>query len=329
MTLCIFRGTAAHWDDLVFSTESSSPYHLSMWSNIRESSDWIPLRLWDYDNQTGIQCLIKRLFGGITVVWAPLITVSERLNLDELFNLVASDVTQPMYFRVGIRGISKHSYLQTSSLSGWRATGGHLGAPETIDLTILNEESDQLNRCSKNWKRNLSRGYNRKLFTELSTLPDVKEIAHAVEEMYELKSIRSFDWRTRASHLQDYFGCTRGNLSTVVTRSEKGELLAVRSALIIANRAYDMIAVTTPLGRKCYASHVTMWELINDLRRRRVTSYDLGGVDSTTNPGVANFKSGLGGNLVPNDEDLHRSKPMWLLKPLDLFIRVHSKRAHS
>jgi hypothetical protein len=72
-----------------------------------------------------------------------------------------------------------------------------------------------------------------------------------------------------------------------------------------------------------------MWELINDLRRRRVTSYDLGGVDSTTNPGVANFKSGLGGNLVPNDEDLHRSKPMWLLKPLDLFIRVHSKRAHS
>ena len=86
----------------------------------------------------------------------------------------------------------------------------------------------------------------------------------------------------------------KNDILMVKCTKSNGELLALRGAVKLGHKAYDMFAAASPAGRKEYASNLCFWKLIELCGRDGVTQYDLSGVDPLRNPGVYNFKKGIG-----------------------------------
>ena len=53
-------------------------------------------------------------------------------------------------------------------------------------------------------------------------------------------------------------------------------------------------------ARKLYATHATLWALLDHCQRDGMVNYDLSGVDPVQNKGVYDFKHGTGARLVEN-----------------------------
>ena len=51
-------------------------------------------------------------------------------------------------------------------------------------------------------------------------------------------------------------------------------------------------------ARKVYASHATLWAMLDHCSRLGLCDYDLSGVDPVGNKGVFDFKHGTGARLV-------------------------------
>ena len=68
--------------------------------------------------------------------------------------------------------------------------------------------------------------------------------------------------------------------------------------VIVGSTAMDLLAVAGGEARKVYASHATLWALLDHCSRLGLRDYDLSGVDPVGNKGVFDFKHGTGASLV-------------------------------
>jgi hypothetical protein len=59
-----------------------------------------------------------------------------------------------------------------------------------------------------------------------------------------------------------------------------------------------LFGATTDQGMKTQGAYLLQWHMIQWLKRRGATRYDLGGINPETNPGVYHFKAGLSGRDV-------------------------------
>ena len=81
--------------------------------------------------------------------------------------------------------------------------------------------------------------------------------------------------QTMESLLQHF----RKDILLVKCTNKHGDSLAIRGAIKLGHKAFDMFAAATPVGRKEYASNLCFWKLIELCERDRVIHYDLSGVD--------------------------------------------------
>jgi hypothetical protein len=77
----------------------------------------------------------------------------------------------------------------------------------------------------------------------------------------------------------------------------KREGIALNSLVVshIGDTAIYLLAATTDEGLKGRGAHLLQWHAMNRLKEAGCRWYDLGGIDPEGNPGVYQFKSGLGG----------------------------------
>jgi lipid II:glycine glycyltransferase (peptidoglycan interpeptide bridge formation enzyme) len=90
---------------------------------------------------------------------------------------------------------------------------------------------------------------------------------------------------------------------------ENGQALSIRAACYSQEFAWDMVAVTTPAGRKEYSSYEVFWKLCQELHNRGVARLDLSGIDPVNNVGVYNFKKGTGATAVTYLGEWECSRP--------------------
>jgi len=182
------------------------------------------------------------------------------------------------------------SSLQTH---GWRKPRGMLNSDKTLIYDIEPNIAQRRDKLSKNWSRNLSRGEQRKLVVSEWTNPTASQIASLTDEMSQYKNLgnkRQRLERTTQSLLTN-FG---SDILMVKCVNTDGDILALRGAVKLGHKAFDMFAAASPAGRKEYASNLCFWKLIELCQRDGITQYDLSGVDPERNLGVYNFKKGIG-----------------------------------
>jgi lipid II:glycine glycyltransferase (peptidoglycan interpeptide bridge formation enzyme) len=290
-----------NWDKHLQSFEEYNYCQTITWGNYRSFFGWKPYRwaiITDQGEVKGLmQGLVRGYPGGFGVIWVPGGPIGEIAAWNqEMMNIVLQSTDlKKLYCRLSPYRSFRTTDTDILKRQGWRRTSTPLLRGLSLLYDTDRDEESRLQACSKNWRHNLRRSRNYKLFFNHWNSPDVDQLLAVYREMEAYKEIRQQHSREELEKMLELFG-----KEIVVYRclDERGDLVAFRGCLIIGNKAWDLLAATTIKGRSFYASYQLFWQLIDHCQREGVISYDMGGIDPENNKGVYHFKKGTGAKEI-------------------------------
>lgn len=297
------------WTGADHSVGVWGPYNYSGWARMKELDGWSFLRVTDDSGVPVAQVLVKRK-GPVVIAYAPGGFVCARpVGAREYVAFLRREtgasfvyarthmITPTKFYNPDLRG------------NGWIPVSKRLSASATLKLRLDHPEEERRAGLSFNWRRNLKRSEQHENIVTIETSPSIDDVLRLHVELESLKGEHVNSWessRTHVERLVEHFG---SRLVVAKCVSEQGLLRAVRGAVITGGCAFDFLAATSLEGRKHYASHGTLWALANELARRGVVRYDLGGIDPVNNRGVYDFKHGTGAMEVTYGEEYDVTSP--------------------
>ena len=304
------------WDLIVSQFSDGSIYQSSKWAKHKESSGWQAIRLIKfYQNHhvAAAQCLFRRGPLGSVVVWVAGGPIGDIESVSSDFVNIVKQQTSARFLYVRIAVMRKTDVASSNALTGqgWRQSSAIIGTKSSLVHSLDAEESIRRSRCSTNWKRNLKRSAQNDKSTYIWKSPDAKSISDAYAQMDEFKNIKGVSLSRSIDDLQSVINTFGESLILVRSDDQDGAPLAVRGALLFNETAWDFIAVTTPTGRKKYASHAVFWALAEQCFQLGIKQFDLGGIDPVNNRGVYDFKKGTGTAQVDYLGEWETSSPPW------------------
>ena len=304
------------WDLIVSQFSDGSIYQSSKWAKHKESSGWQAIRLIKfYQNHhvAAAQCLFRRGPLGSVVVWVAGGPIGDIESVSSDFVNIVKQQTSARFLYVRIAVMRKTDVASSNALTGqgWRQSSAIIGTKSSLVHSLDAEESIRRSRCSTNWKRNLKRSAQNDKSTYIWKSPDAKSISDAYAQMDEFKNIKGVSLSRSIDDLQSVINTFGESLILVRSDDQDGAPLAVRGALLFNETAWDFIAVTTPTGRKKYASHAVCWALAEQCFQLGIKQFDLGGIDPVNNRGVYDFKKGTGTTQVDYLGEWETSSPPW------------------
>jgi lipid II:glycine glycyltransferase (peptidoglycan interpeptide bridge formation enzyme) len=289
--------THEEWDHQLDRVAAWAPHNYSGWAKMKSLDGWSALRIVDPDDLPIAQVLIKKVQPWATVAYCPggFTTQSPIDAKDFTHHIARWTKSRLMYVR-------PHMITPTSILNlrlseyGWVRVYQTMSSGQSLELRLDTPEAERLESLSTNWKRNLHRSSKHENFVAIEQAPNAELISRTHRALVDLKGEHLQSWESNSSHVTALIHGFGSRLVIAKCTNRVGDLLAVRGAVLTANGkvAFDIIASTTADGRKHYSSHACFWALANELSRRGVVRYDLGGVDEANNKGVFDFKNGTG-----------------------------------
>ncbi|MFA5775173.1 MAG: peptidoglycan bridge formation glycyltransferase FemA/FemB family protein [Ilumatobacteraceae bacterium] len=290
--------TEDEWDATLQSFDDANIYQSWRWGLHRSNFGWSATHF-AYSSNRSVSAIAQVLHRKVTplatVCWIPGGPIGDQNTWGpDFISCIRKQFPTPMiYIHISpMTPCSDEGSTRLQSL-GWRKPTSMLNSDKTLVYEIDPDSSKRREKLSGNWSRNLSRGEQRELTVSEWTQPTSSEIAELTNEMSEFKHLsneRHQLERTTESLLNNFESDV---LMTKCVNSD-GEILALRGAIKLGHKAFDMFAAATPAGRKEYASNLCFWKLIELCQRDGITFYDLSGVDPQNNAGVYNFKKGIG-----------------------------------
>ena len=107
--------------------------------------------------------------------------------------------------------------------------------------------------------------------------------------------------------------------------NSNGDLLGLRGALLLGNKAVDIMAATSVAGRNTYSSYILFWELTKKCKALGVKNYDMGGINKINNKGVYNFKKGTGAKEIKYLGEYEMATSNLLRTMTNLIILIRDK----
>jgi len=316
MTWVPFNETDSAWDELVTGLGVVSPYQLSSWSRFRETYGWRPMRFIATSRVAAVQFLTKRPMRALRIAWSPggpAGLTDSAASLLELSTAIREYMGDwPQYIRLSDSRLESDAHASDYHKSGWRTCSTRLSAIQTLLLVIPSDAHELVNGYSSNWSRNLRRGEQRGIVSEVWEDPNPKELADLYRDVVNLKVGVQTDWRTRANDVARFLLCCGSQLLVTRARDQRGNTLAYRGAVRVGERAFDVLAASSVAGRKTYASHVATHRLLTELSATGCKQLDFGGIDPSSNKGVFDFKHGTGSVKHSYVGEFHIGKPKLL-----------------
>jgi lipid II:glycine glycyltransferase (peptidoglycan interpeptide bridge formation enzyme) len=291
-----WSGTSEAWDQAIQKFNDYTIYQSYAWGMHKSNFGWMPIRVVCYSAsqiRAMAQIFVKKYPISMAVVWIPGGPVGDLSlcgdSLQEFINLKLKVVF--VYCRLNSTIQYSPSVHKKLVNFGWKKCRSAMLSGQSLVYRPSENEDFRKKECSRNWRHNLLRSSNRGLNTYLWQDPDPQEIMLVYDEMQKYKQLIPQTNLLEIESLINEFG---RRLILVRCDNESGELLAFRGSLILGEKAWDIFAATTPDGRKVYASYAAFWELMKQCAKHGVQWYDLGGADPINNPGVYDFKKGVG-----------------------------------
>lgn len=292
----LWQGAPDVWDGLLQQFPDHTVFQSHAWGEHKRSFGWQPVRLLAGDTDhpvTMAQVLVKRFPFGIGMAWMPGGPVGEISMWDERLRQAIRSAAGVHFLYCRISPMQVHVDDSASRLvdQDWQRCVSPLTSGLSLAYPIALAEDERLQQCSGNWRHNLRRSAKQGTHTYLWNKPDPDEIMNAYAAMQAHKQLSAQTSREEIASMLNHFS---DRCLVVRCDDAKGNLLALRGALVSGEKAWDTLAAATPAGRKVYASHAAFWELMKQCAGRGVRWYDMGGVDPEKNRGVYDFKKGSG-----------------------------------
>lgn len=293
-----YVGRSKEWDGHVAAL-SGGFYQTYGWAEVRRVAGWQPLRLLarrDGQVIAAASVLVKSKFG-LAVCWVPGGPVGVNEVLDSEFRIALRNTLNAkfLYCRISMLRADRENEAAFLVGSGWKRPSAAMSSGLTMSYSLAGDEAERMKRASGNWRHNLKRSRRYDLQIEHWKDPDLEAISSLYREMEALKSLPV---QHSAAELSAIFMHCREQVVMYRCLASDGRLLAIRAAGLSGLTAMDLLAVASGEARKVYASHATLWALLEHCNRLGLHEYDLSGVDPVGNKGVYNFKRGTGANMV-------------------------------
>ena len=291
-----WQGEAAQWDAIVLQLQDFTVFQSYAWGEHRARFGWSPLRLLAHEDGQVVavaQVLVRKYRFGIGAVWIPGGPLGRTSAWNSGLRQAIRKEAELRFFYCRLNAMSNRTSESVDTLltNGWLSSCRHLSSGLSLEYVPSLPDEQRMLLCSVNWRHNLRRSFKRSLCTSVWDSPDTKEMMHAYSIMQELKNLAA---QTSHEDIESILSSFGQRCVIVRCDDERGEFLALRGALIMGPKAWDIFAVASPAGRKVYASHAAFWELMAQCSQRGVVWYDMGGADPINNRGVYDFKKGTG-----------------------------------
>lgn len=179
-----------------------------------------------------------------------------------------------------------------------------VGADKTIILKV--EDFKNGSSMSKNWRKNQRRSYQAGTIVRSASISDVSEIFCQIKKLEKFKEIKlGID----VEFIEFVLRCP--DCVCLIAEDKDKLFLGFRAAYFSESKTFDLIAVNSFEGKRCYASYLLVTEIINEACRRGIQYFDFGGMDKENNLPVYNFKKGIGG-----EEVFYKSELLYNLHPV-------------
>lgn len=293
-----YTHSALEWDEYVESL-SGSFYQTYGWGEVRKVSGWEPLRLiGKSDGQVvaGASVLVTRRYG-IAVCWIPGGPMGQIQEISRDFTTALRSELKTKFFYCRISLLRSDLGEERAYLAdqGWKRPSVALNSGWSMSYALDADAEMRKTRASGNWRHNLKRSERYGLNIEHWTRPDAQEISKVYREMETLKNLTI---QNSESELIAIMNHCADRLIVYQCRNSEGKLLAIRAAGLCGTTAMDLLAAAGGEARKVYATHATLWALLEHCYQLGFKEYDLSGVDFEANKGVFDFKKGTGASVV-------------------------------
>ena len=313
----VWDGTTSEWNNAISHFDDVNVYQTSEWADHKSTSGWSVVRLVCLADGARVvsaaQCLYRSGPLSTVVVWVPGGPIGDLNKVTPKFvNLLKSHLdTKLIYVRIAVMRPFDDVTSRHLASYKWNKSATTIGTKSSLVHLLDAEASIRLTRCSSNWKRNLKRSNKIQSPPYIWHKPDSTSLSSAYQEMNDYKQIEGVSLNRSVQDLQSAIDVFGHKLILVRSDDVYGNVLAIRGALCFGDTAWDYIAITTPAGRKTYASHAVFWALAESCFQLGMQRYDLGGIDPISNRGVYDFKKGTGSFQVDYEGEWDSASPRW------------------
>jgi len=290
----------ATWDAQLLRFAGHSLYQSFPWGQYKRARGWNPHYFQAIANGTVagmLQALVRAYPLGAAVVWCPggpvgALELCSRQSMRQLTSLLRARAVycRSSFFRA--KTAEEGRYLESN---GWSRPVRTLGANVTAVWNLNQSEDQLLAGLNRNWRYSLRQAQKSDLRVEQLVDPPIDELAALCRAMNASKGVPA---PVRNSEIAALFEALEHRIFVYGCRNPRGELVAFHSCGIHGQRAWELLAATSPEGRRTGASFAALWTLVQHCRRLNVTHYDLAGIDPANAPGVADFKRWTGAEEV-------------------------------
>jgi lipid II:glycine glycyltransferase (peptidoglycan interpeptide bridge formation enzyme) len=291
-------GTVA-WDRDLFTLDDWTVDQSHAWGEHRGRLGWEVRRFAARDGgrvRAMAQVLVRSPAPGIRMLWTPGGPVGDLAECGRGLRRAVCRAVPGVghYWRCFSHRPVRDEDAATLTRLGWRRVRTRLRSGLSMRLGFAGADALAAG-LSSNWRHNLKRAAKRGLTVRRWERPALEQIREVYRSMEAHKDLRE---QFSAHQLASLFEAFGDRLWTWRCDDGEGRLLALRACVVLADRAWDMLAAATVEARKVYASYLTFWELLQACERHGVRTYDLRGIEPEKNPGVYDFKKGTGAAYV-------------------------------
>jgi hypothetical protein len=321
---------AQNWDRDLGRLPGQSMAQSFGWGCYKASQGWRPLR-WVARDANGVlvamaQVLVRVYAWRTVLAWCPggLAGPITHWNPDLFGQIARATRARRLYCRAAFTRSRSDADVTCLRSHGWTRPRRIVGAPHTMVWDMPDTDDALLAGLGRSWRHNLRRAWKRNLRVVEWVDPSPAILAQLFDAMARYKTVDSyFD----APALTALLRCLDGHVYMYGCADDTGVPLAVRACAVQHRSAWDLLAATSPEGRRCYASYAVLWALIQRCRADGVTQYDLSGVDAVGAVGVYNFKKGTGAREVECLGEWERATSPPLAHVVNLAIRFRRRAA--
>lgn len=319
---------ARTWDRALVNFPEHTIFQALDWGRYKKTLGWAPFYWVAVDSLGDVHAMAQALVRIYPLRIAVVSCVGGPVGPTELWNSGFPQVIREstegyrLYCRVSSYRPKADADVSRLSSHGWKRPSYPLSSGRSLVLDLTRTDEELFSGFTRNWRRNLKRAQKRHMTVRPWTHPSTTDLVALYYSMESYKGIRT---QYSGSQLDAMVRNLDGEILLYRCDDSAGRPLALRACAVQGARAWDLLAATSPEGRRCYASYALLWALIRACRRLDVSTYDLGGVDPIKAKGVYDFKRGTGAADVEYLGEWEWATSAWLRCAGNLAIRFRQE----
>ena len=290
-----YLGDEDSWSQMLNNIPNKGYLNDISWGKHLSNMGWTCLR-WEFSKlgspKAYCQSFLKSYPFGLGVLWIPDGIIGDHRYISSLNqDLFRSLHLKYCYIRFRDSTVFNADDYIKILIGGWARPKTDFGAGMTMLLDISHSIEGIKTRMTQSWRKTLKKSSNMPF--NIVTVNDPMAIANLYIEMKQSKLLSTreiFSELVIKSIMKSY----KDSIIVLGAIDIKGNLVAIRGAIVYKEKAIDIFAATSDTGRTLMASHALLMALINECQKKRCTLYDLNGIDPSNSLGVYNFKKGTG-----------------------------------